>query len=100
MFDNSLYVGGTNALTVYVSTDGSHWQITSTTTFSLRAATSYNGKLYMAGFQTAGYPASAIISADGRVKHAQVVTIIDLLRQEKITKFAINTSPLDIKKAK
>ena len=43
----------------------------------------------------------AIISADGRVQHAQVVSVIDLLRREKITKFAINTSPLeDVKAAK
>lgn len=40
----------------------------------------------------------AIISADGRVQHSQVVTVIDILRQEKVTKFAINTSPLDPKK--
>lgn len=40
----------------------------------------------------------AIISADGRVKHADVVTIIDLLRSEKITKFAINTSPVEASK--
>lgn len=38
----------------------------------------------------------AIISADGRVRHAQVVTIIDLLRRENVNKFAINTSPLDL----
>lgn len=37
----------------------------------------------------------AVISADGRVKHAQVVTIIDILRREKVTKFAINTSPIE-----
>ncbi|MDD9932282.1 MAG: biopolymer transporter ExbD [Myxococcales bacterium] len=37
----------------------------------------------------------AIISADGRVQHSQVVTVIDILRREKVTKFAINTSPLD-----
>jgi biopolymer transport protein ExbD len=42
----------------------------------------------------------AIISADGRVTHAQVVTIIDTLRQEKVTKFAINTSPIEPKDAK
>lgn len=42
----------------------------------------------------------AIISADGRVKHAQVVSVIDMLRREKVTKFAINTSPLDPKAAK
>jgi biopolymer transport protein ExbD len=42
----------------------------------------------------------AVISADGRVTHAQVVSIIDLLRREKITKFAINTSPLETKEAK
>ena len=37
----------------------------------------------------------AVISADGRVKHARVVTVIDILRREKVTKFAINTSPLE-----
>jgi biopolymer transport protein ExbD len=37
----------------------------------------------------------AIISADGRVRHAEVVGVIDLLRREKITKFAINTSPIE-----
>ena len=41
----------------------------------------------------------AIISADGRVQHAQVVTVIDVLRREKITKFAINTSPIEDAKA-
>jgi biopolymer transport protein ExbD len=39
----------------------------------------------------------AIISADGRVTHSQVVSIIDLLRTEKVTKFAINTSPIEPK---
>jgi biopolymer transport protein ExbD len=40
----------------------------------------------------------AIISADGRVMHAEVVSVIDLLRREKVTKFAINTSPIqDVK---
>ena len=42
----------------------------------------------------------AIISADGRVKHMQVVSIIDLLRREKVTKFAINTSPIEDAKSK
>jgi len=42
----------------------------------------------------------AIISADGRVQHAQVVTVIDLLRREKVTKFAINTSPIEDAKPK
>ena len=36
----------------------------------------------------------AMISADGRVKHMAVISVIDLLRREKITKFAINTSPI------
>ena len=49
---------------------------------------------------TKDHDVKAIISADGRVKHAQVVSVIDLLRREKITKFAINTSPLEIKEAK
>ena len=42
----------------------------------------------------------AIISADGRVQHSQVVTVIDTLRREKINKFAINTSPLEDAKPK
>ena len=39
----------------------------------------------------------AVISADGRVAHAKVVHVIDILRKEKVTKFAINTSPLEDK---
>jgi biopolymer transport protein ExbD len=42
----------------------------------------------------------AIISADGRVRHAEVVSVIDLLRREKVTKFAINTSPIEDTKPK
>src|SRR5205085_1952550 len=42
----------------------------------------------------------AIISADGRVQHMQVVSVIDLLRREKVTKFAINTSPIEEGKLK
>jgi biopolymer transport protein ExbD len=42
----------------------------------------------------------AIISADGRVQHSEVVAVIDLLRTEKVTKFAINTSPIEQPKAK
>jgi len=38
----------------------------------------------------------AVIAADGRVSHAQVVKVIDLLRQEKVTKFAINVRPEDL----
>jgi biopolymer transport protein ExbD len=72
------------------------------------------GKLYLDGQLTdeaalhqrvrAAYQADpevkAVISADGRVTHSQVVAIIDLLRVEKITKFAINTSPLETKGTK
>ncbi len=39
----------------------------------------------------------AVIAADGRVPHASVVQIIDLLRQEQVTKFAINVKPSDLK---
>ncbi len=35
----------------------------------------------------------AIIAADGRTPHARVVHVIDLLRQEQVTKFAINVEP-------
>jgi len=38
----------------------------------------------------------AVIAADGRVSHADVVKMIDLLRQEKVTKFAINVRPEDL----
>ena len=42
----------------------------------------------------------AVISADGRVQHHSVVTVIDTLRRENVTKFAINTSPIEDTKAK
>ncbi len=38
----------------------------------------------------------AIIAADGRIEHASVVRVIDLLRQERVTKFAINVRPSDL----
>jgi biopolymer transport protein ExbD len=40
--------------------------------------------------------ARAVIAADGSVTHAQVVRIIDLLRQERVTRFAISVSPEDL----
>jgi biopolymer transport protein ExbD len=40
----------------------------------------------------------AVIAADGRARHAQVVKVIDLLRQENVTKFAINVEPEDLKR--
>ena len=38
----------------------------------------------------------AVIAADGRVPHAKVVHVIDLLRRENVTKFAINVDPEDL----
>jgi biopolymer transport protein ExbD len=38
----------------------------------------------------------AILHADGRVPHAQVVRVIDALRQAEVTKFAINVKPSDL----
>jgi biopolymer transport protein ExbD len=38
----------------------------------------------------------AVIAADGRVPHAQVVRVIDLLRQEQVDKFAINVRPSEL----
>jgi biopolymer transport protein ExbD len=35
----------------------------------------------------------AVIAADGRTSHARVVRVIDLLRQENVTKFALNVEP-------
>ena len=40
----------------------------------------------------------AVIAADGRVSHRQVVRVIDLLRQEQVTKFAINVRPSDLQR--
>lgn len=34
-----------------------------------------------------------IIAADGKTPHARVVHVIDVLRQEQVTKFAINVEP-------
>ena len=35
----------------------------------------------------------AVIAADGRTPHAKVVHVIDVLRQENVTKFAFNIDP-------
>lgn len=39
----------------------------------------------------------AVIAADGRVTHSHVVRVIDLLRREHVTKFAINVRPEDLR---
>ena len=38
----------------------------------------------------------AVIAADGRAAHAHVVHVMDLLRREGVTKFAINVDPEDV----
>jgi biopolymer transport protein ExbD len=38
----------------------------------------------------------AVIAADGRAAHAHVVHVMDLLRREDVTKFAINVEPEDL----
>jgi len=43
--------------------------------------------------RTTRHEPQAIIAADGHTPHARVVHVIDLLRQEQVTKFAINVSP-------
>ncbi len=40
----------------------------------------------------------AVIAAAGRINHARVVQVIDLLRQERVTKFAINVRPSDLER--
>ena len=40
----------------------------------------------------------AVIAADGRVAHARVIHVIDLLRRENVTKFAINVDPEELAK--
>lgn len=46
---------------------------------------------------TADPETRAVIAADGRVSHSHVVRVIDLLRKENVTKFAINVDPEDLK---
>jgi len=40
----------------------------------------------------------AVIAADGHTDHLHVVHVIDLLRREQITNFAINVQPDDLKR--
>lgn len=40
----------------------------------------------------------AVIAADGRTTHAHVVHVIDLLRREDVTRFAINVDPEELTK--
>jgi biopolymer transport protein ExbD len=40
---------------------------------------------------------SAMIAADGKTRHRSVVGVIDLLRNEGVTQFAINVAPEDLK---
>lgn len=42
--------------------------------------------------------AQAVIAADGQTDHRHVVHVIDVLRQEQITNFAINVQPEDVKR--
>lgn len=41
-------------------------------------------------------PVRALIAADGRTAHASVIRVMDLLRSEGVTKFAINVSPEEL----
>lgn len=84
------------------------------TTSSLSISIDVDGKLYLDGVENnepklqaairkaynENNDVKAIISADGRVRHAQVVRMIDMLRREHVTKFAINTSPVDLEPKK
>jgi biopolymer transport protein ExbD len=38
----------------------------------------------------------AVIAADGRTSHSNVIHVIDLLRRENVTKFAINVDPEEV----
>jgi biopolymer transport protein ExbD len=38
----------------------------------------------------------AVIAADGRTSHSHVIHVIDLLRRESVTKFAMNVDPDDL----
>ncbi|MGF1467483.1 MAG: ExbD/TolR family protein [Sandaracinaceae bacterium] len=51
---------------------------------------------YAQSLQGTGEPPRAIIAADGAVAHRQVVQIIDLLRGESVSRFAIQVNPEDL----
>jgi biopolymer transport protein ExbD len=38
----------------------------------------------------------AVIAADGRTSHSNVIHVIDLLRRENVTRFAINVDPEEL----
>ena len=40
--------------------------------------------------QAGGAALTAAIAADGRARHAQVVRVVDVLRQERVTRFALH----------
>jgi len=40
----------------------------------------------------------AVIAADGSIEYSRVVQVIDLLRLERVTKFAINVQPGDLER--
>ena len=71
-----------------------------TTTTTLAVSVTPAGDLYLdaAPIDEAGLRAKVhgqrdpqvVIAADGRTPHAKVVHVIDVLRQENVTKFAIN----------
>ena len=41
--------------------------------------------------------ARAVLAADGRTRHQAVIDVIDLLRQEGVTRFAVNVQPHDLR---
>jgi len=42
----------------------------------------------------------AVIAADGRVPHQRVIFVIDLLRQEHVTEFALDVRPEDLQSSR
>jgi biopolymer transport protein TolR len=50
-------------------------------------------RIELARASAADAKAQAVIAADKAVSHGQVVRVIDLVRQEGITKFALNIEP-------
>ena len=81
-------------------------------TKTLAISLDQSGKLYLDGAATseaelhtrvaaakkAQPDVRAVIAADGRVTHARVVRLIDLLRQEHVNEFALDVRPEDLAK--
>jgi biopolymer transport protein ExbD len=61
-----------------------------------RAVSEVEMRAGVAGRKRARPDVRAVIAADGRIPHQRVIRLIDLLRQEHVTEFALDVRPEDL----